>query len=306
MKIRQKIEDKLFLRQLLGLATVVALGVIFIVSLRLIDKCVRTNTVHSPSLVGDSAVVDSLLGHLTDKHEKRTYSRAEPVLPPVELQVFDPNTADSVTLLRLGFAPWQAKSLIRYRAAGAKFYKPDDIKRLYGMTDSMYDVLLPYIQIDTIRFAKPKTARDTLSKDTTKKYVVKIKKDTVLQLNTCDTAELQLLRGVGSYTARRIVAYRKQLGGYYSATQLLEIENIKADSLLCFFMVDTTLIEPINVNKASVERLARHPYLTFSEAKAIYNLRREHIKLNSADILVEKGILTDNQIKRILPYLTFE
>ncbi len=52
------------------------------------------------------------------------------------------------------------------------------------------------------------------------RYAKHEKKDTILDLNRCDTTELQYIRGIGRYTAMQIIKYREQLGGYYSPEQL--------------------------------------------------------------------------------------
>lgn len=140
------------------------------------------------------------------------------------------------------------------------------------------------------------------------RYTKHEKRDTILDLNHCDTTELQLLHGVGKYTAIQIVRYRDQLGGYYSTTQLLDEEFSKChlDSLLSHFIVDTTAISPIFVNTCSVDRLQRHPYLRYNQAKAIYTLRRKKVKLSSLEELKVLPELTEEDIKRIAPYLSFE
>ena len=71
---------------------------------------------------------------------KKTYKRDT---IEIRMQVFDPNTVDSITLLHLGFKPWQAKNMLKYRAKGGKYRKNEDLKKLYGMTDSMYVALAP-------------------------------------------------------------------------------------------------------------------------------------------------------------------
>ena len=63
------------------------------------------------------------------------------------LFAFDPNTADSSTLLRLGLKPWQVRSIYKYRAHGGHFRKPQDFARLYGLTLAQYRRLEPYISI---------------------------------------------------------------------------------------------------------------------------------------------------------------
>lgn len=64
-----------------------------------------------------------------------------------ELFPFDPNTADSTQLLRLGLQPWQVRSIYRYRAKGGRYRQPSDFARLYGLTAAKYRQLLPYIRI---------------------------------------------------------------------------------------------------------------------------------------------------------------
>lgn len=139
-------------------------------------------------------------------------------------------------------------------------------------------------------------------------HVRVIKKDTILDLNHCDTSELQLIRGIGRYTAIRIVRYRESLGGYYSPTQLTDKEfaKMRLDTLLSHFTASPEAVQKIPVNSASVDQLAAHPYLRYEQAKAIYLLRRKHIRLSSVEDLRSIPELTDEEIHRMEPYLSFE
>ena len=65
----------------------------------------------------------------------------------VESFPFDPNTADSTTLLRLGFKPWQAKAICNYRRKGGRWRSAEDCKRIYGFSEADYQRLKPYIRI---------------------------------------------------------------------------------------------------------------------------------------------------------------
>jgi len=220
----------------------------------------------------------------------------------VHLQPFDPNTADSTLLVTVGLKPWMAHNLIRYRNAGKVFRRPDDLRRLYGMTDSLYATLEPYIQLDTvIADSLPSHYRAVAEP------LPRVKRDTILNLNTADTAELQLLRGIGRFTAIQIVRYRQALGGYYSVNQLYEIKELPAerlDSLIPHLFADTALITPINVNHASVKQLYRHPYISYPQAEKLYNLRRSHVTLHSLNEL--NGIFTPDELLRLTPYLRFD
>lgn len=134
------------------------------------------------------------------------------------------------------------------------------------------------------------------------------KRDTVLNLNRCDTTELQLIRGIGRYTASRIVRYREQLGGYYSPAQLTDepIAALRLDTLLTHFTADPSDVRTLPVNSCSVERLQQHPYLRHHQAKAIYSLRRQRVRLHSLDDLRALPEIPDSLLNRLAPYLSFE
>lgn len=224
----------------------------------------------------------------------------------VRMQVFDPNTADSSTLVHLGFKPWQAKNMVKYRAAGGKYRKPEDLKKLYGMTDSMFQALTPYIYI--AREEVDSVAVDSLRKDSLPRWKEE-NKDTILNLRTADTVELKMIHGIGSYRARQIVRYREQLGGFVSVEQVLEakgMENVDADSLLAHFWIDSVKIEAMNVNSVGVQRLSRHPYLRFEQAQAIYELRRKKIRLDSIQQLQQIECISAETLEKIAPYLNFD
>lgn len=236
----------------------------------------------------------------------------------IRMQVFDPNSADSSTLVHLGLKKWQVSNMLKYRAKGGRYRRAEDIKKLYGMTDSMYQALLPYIQIDTVaikqyRDSVRKSHIDTTQSDSVPRYISP-KRDTVLNLRTADTTELKLIRGIGSYRAKQIVRYRQQLGGFTHVEQLREIkalqplliDTLSADSLLAHFWLDSIIVEPLSVNSIGVERLQRHPYLSFEQAKAIYELRRRKVRLNSIEALEQLDCFTPEELLRVAPYLSFK
>ena len=234
---------------------------------------------------------------------KKTYKRDTIA---IRMQVFDPNTVDSITLLHLGFKPWQAKNMLKYRAKGGKYRKKEDLKKLYGMTDSMYLALTPYIYIkDSIVVDSARI--DSVHMDSLPKWN-STKKDTILNLRTADTTELKLIRGIGSYRAKMIVRYREQLGGYARVEQIMEargMDKVIADSILPHFYIDSVVVNKIPINHIRPEVLQRHPYLNFEQAKAIYEYRRKHIRIKSAEELKKIKGLSPTDIEKILIYLDF-
>lgn len=246
---------------------------------------------------------------------KKKYPRDTVV---IRMQKFDPNTADSITLVHLGLKKWQVSNMLKYRAKGGRYRTSEDMKRLYGMTDSMYMALQPYICIDTTAVDRWRDSinsqqRDSTRLDTLPRYVSQ-KRDTILNLRTTDTTELKMIRGIGSYRAKQIIRYREQLGGFTTVEQLREVkalqtlwtDSLAGDSLLSHFFIDSVVVRPLQVNSMRVEQLQRHPYLSFEQAKAIYELRRRKIHLDKIEELQHLECFTNHELQRLSPYLSFE
>lgn len=226
----------------------------------------------------------------------------------VERFQFDPNTADSTALLRLGLQPWQVRSIYRYRAKGGVFRKKTDFARLYGLTAKQYRELEPYISISPdylpaadIYAEKRENRpfhRDSLT------YSPKIGPTERVNLNTADTSLLKRIPGIGSYYARRIVYYRQRLGGFVSTDQLAEIEDFPMESAI-FMTIDTTAIKKMNVNRLTWQQMRRHPYMGFHRAKAISDYRRLKGNLHSLNDLRLLPEFSADAIKRLSPYVEF-
>lgn len=235
----------------------------------------------------------------------------------VELFPFDPNTADSTQLLRLGLSPWQVRSIYRYRAKGGVYRRPADFARLYGLTRKQYRELSPYIRISSDYqpaaddVAPYETYRQRPPVDTTlygghHEYVAvhKLRPGEHVALNTADTVELKKIPGIGSGYARMIVAYRERLGGFVDARQLLEIGNIP-ETVLSYVTVDATAVRKLNVNKLTLNQLRRHPYINFYQAREICDYRRLQGPLRSLDDLKFSADFPSSQIERLRPYVTY-
>ncbi|MDR0686441.1 MAG: helix-hairpin-helix domain-containing protein [Dysgonamonadaceae bacterium] len=136
----------------------------------------------------------------------------------------------------------------------------------------------------------------------------KLQKGEVIELNSADTIQLKMVPGIGSYYARSISNYRHLLGGYYRKEQLQEVDLMRVENyekMVAYFYIDTLLITPIPVNTASLGRLQAHPYLLFSKAKAITDLRREKGRINSIRELEVLEEFTSEDLERLRVYLEF-
>ena len=241
-----------------------------------------------------------------------------------ELSCFDPNTADSTTLLKLGLRPWQVRNIYKYRSHGGIYKKPEDFARLYGLSAHKYKQLLPYIRIaeeysmSAAEYVKRYNPSLNNSRENSyeKKGVVyeektarpdyqrKISIGEHITLNTADTTQLKRVPGIGSGYSKAIIRYGERLGGYVSVDQLDEIEGFPTETKQ-FFIIDNPTPHKLNVNTMTLSELKRHPYINFYQAKAITDYRRIHGHISSLQQLSTCPDFPETAIKRLLPYVAY-
>lgn len=215
-------------------------------------------------------------------------------LTPVD---FDPNTLDSAGFAAMGFKPYDIRRIMSFRRNGKQFRTAEFFVEFCRLAPEQGERLLPHVAIA----AKP-AAQDTAATRTPRKEYVH------MELNAADTAELQRMPGIGSGRAKQIVGYRRKLGGFANAKQLLEIKNFPQetfDKIEPYLSVNQSLITKIQINRASVEKLKSHPYLNFYQAKAIYELRRTKGRLTGIDDLKNLPEMQGYDFEKIEPYLDF-
>lgn len=268
-------------------------------------------------------------GNAANDHasQNTTYDNEKTMQAKAELFVFDPNTADSTQLLRLGLRPWQVRNIYKYRAKGGVYRTKEDFAFVYGLTVKEYRRLAPYIKISedyrpasTLAEVRKHNRYDnygrqygnpsnTLPQDanTTNKpqaYTPKIHKGEHIAINASDTSSLKTIPGIGSYFAKQTVRYRDQLGGFVNKKQLLEIENFPEEALE-YIKIDNENVKKLNVNKLTLSQLRRHPYINYYQARAITDYRRLHGSIKSMTELKLMKEFTEFDLQRIEPYIEY-
>ena len=211
---------------------------------------------------------------------------------------FDPNTIDSTKLTALGLSDFVVRNILKYRAKGGHYKTAEQFGRTYGLDSADFAVLLPFISI-----------AESHSKPEGKQVAQEDEPFLTVLLNDADSALLCQLKGIGPYRAKAIVIYRNQLGGFVSASQLLEIKKFPEaviNDIAPHLIVDKSKIRKLRVNTATVERLKSHPYLSYYQAKAITELRREKRHIDSIEDLRPLNEFSDSDLLRLEPYLSFE
>ena len=241
----------------------------------------------------------------------------------IETFKFDPNEADSNQLLRLGLAPFQVRSIYRYRARGGTFSTADDFRRVYRLTNGQWERLAPYICIgrkyrlvslpprqypeqfsqDSYRARRDSIgmARDSLRRT----YPRKIQGDEVVDANIADSIMLCRVPGIGKYYASQILRYRRRLGGFVNTGQLLEIQDFPADALAWLTVKPSPEIRKLDVNHLSERKMMKHPYMGYYRASEIASYRKIHGRLDNIETLYRLRHFTESDIQRLAPYLEF-
>lgn len=128
---------------------------------------------------------------------------------------FDPNTLNEEGFTKLGLSQKTIHTLINYRNKGGYFKSPEDIRKIYGLSKTDADRLIPYVRI-TSNTTQPKQEDKTehpVTNTTTHQY----KK---ININTASAEEWKTFPGIGDIIANRIVKYRTSMGGFKTVDQV--------------------------------------------------------------------------------------
>jgi len=249
-----------------------------------------------------TVVASDTLRTMTRHH--RSVVKEDPLpVRHVETFPFDPNTADSSQLIRLGLQSWQVRNIYKYRARGGVYRKKEDFARLYGLTVKDYHRLEPYIRISS-DYQPAATLVGDKANGANGVYPRKIDSTQHVVLNTADTTTLRQVPGIGIYFAKEIVRYGQRLGGYVSVDQLDEIADFPQASKK-YFVVQQAHPKKLNVNQLTLQQLRRHPYINYYQARAIKEYCRLHGPLKSLDDLRLSRDFPPEVIQRLAPYVTF-
>jgi DNA uptake protein ComE-like DNA-binding protein len=136
-----------------------------------------------------------------------------------------------------------------------------------------------------------------------------VQRKALLELNSCDSAALVDLPGIGPVLSVRIIKYRNLLGGFASVEQLREVYGLPVETYGLIsgrLYVDTLLIRKIKINSAGFAQLSRIIYLENYEVRAILKYLELSGRIGSMDALLENRILSPEKAARVEPYLDFE
>lgn len=220
-----------------------------------------------------------------------------------ELFRFDPNTLDEAGWRRLGLPERATRTLLNYRNKGGRFYKPEDLQRVWALPEGFYDRVAPYVDIpDSKRTSGFPQAELQKSKPAATTPVI-------IDINAADTTGWIGLPGIGPKLAARIVNFRDKLGGFVHVDQVGETYGLPDSTfqrLKARLALGNNPVRKLAINTATREELSAHPYVNWSLAKAIIAYRQQHGPLKSPDDLAQIHLVDNKTLERLLPYLQFD
>lgn len=278
---------------------------------------------NSSLLSQDKAKTDSLIAlievkqqaaktNFYDDNDNRFSNRDHEDFAPTKsfkLFPFDPNVISADQWKALGLPPFLAERIVKYRTAGGKFRKKEDLQRIYGLRPETYERLVPYIQFDKVAQTDSPSENNANTATKPEPLPEKPKPNAITQfdLNKADTTQLVKIRGIGSKLASRIIKFRDNLGGFYTENQLREVFGLDStviDETLKYAYVRSPLLRKIKINEVTAEEF-RHPYLKPYVAKAIIAYRQQHGHFASAKDLANIKVLDAKTLEKITAYLEF-
>lgn len=257
----------------------------------------------------DQALLDSLMSAIN-------YSVSiEPIFEP-KLSEFNPNEASVKELVSLGIPEFLSKRIIGYRNAGGVFKLKSDLMKIYDFPDSLFFRLEPYMLIEELQVQKKERSFEKPAGNEVRRKATVLMSELrfpdepgLIDINRADTTLFQKLHGIGSTYAKRLVAFREALGGFYSVDQVGDLYGM-TDSLYyqikSFLTIsDTVKLKVIPINVATFEQLNSHPYISYELTKEILLAKSKYGKFRQLEDLGRLSLLDSLGRLRLGPYLRF-
>ena len=218
-------------------------------------------------------------------------------LSTIQLKPFNPNEATEQQWIDMGVKEKTAKSIRKYLEKGGSFKDPDDLSKIWGLSNRQFEELKPFVRISHLPSKQSVVFRE------------KANRQQLIELNVADSQQLERLPRIGPALARRIITYRNRLGGFIEIGQLREVWGLQDsvfEAIQSFFVVDSQKITRIEINSVSLEALRVHPYFGYRTAQAIVAFRNQHGTYDSLEEIQQIISIDEKSYRKIIQYLTLK
>ncbi|PKV66627.1 ComEA family DNA-binding protein [Pontibacter ramchanderi] len=262
----------------------------------------------------DRQLLDSLVAQLEARQPEPT-NRRQVYKLPLALQPFNPNHLTEAQWQELGMPKYMAQRILNYRNKVGDFTYKAQLGTIYGLPDSVFQQLYPYIQLPETKPDRYKRNQGIAANARTvpnpnwannarprERFIL-----APFNINTADTTALKQIRGIGSKLSARIVKYRSGLGGFHSMAQVQEVYGLPpavVDSLHKYtFVPKNNTLQRLSLNQAQADELKAHPYISSNVARAIVAYREQHGEFKRVEDIRQIKIVTAELFDKISPYL---
>ena len=228
----------------------------------------------------------------------------------IHMVEFDPNGLSIEQWRDLGLSVKQAQVIKNFESKGGRFRKKEDLAQIYSISDDDYKRLLPYVRINPIENkSHNKYKQDPDLKEKEKDvYLTKERKEVAVDIGNADSATWVVLNGIGPVLAKRIVKYRKALGGFNHVNQIAEVYGLPSETFVLIkdkLYLQEGAVRKIKINTTTLNELAKHPYISWKQAQWITNYREQHGFYKDLKSLEAIRLLDQDFLRKIEPYLEF-
>ena len=204
---------------------------------------------------------------------------------------FNPNYLSDQRGYFLELNPLEIDRLHAYRTQGKWVNSAEDFQRVTGVDSTWIQRYSPYFKFPDY---------------TVKTFAPSVASVPLIDLNAAAPEDFKQINGIGEVLSKRIIAYRKHIGGFVLEEQLDEVYGLKPE-VLKRLKQRCSLISPANIQKiplqtASLEELSQLPYLSYYEARRIVAFRTKNGKLSTTELSRIQGF-DRLKIKRLTLYL---
>ncbi len=286
-----------------------------------------------------AAVLAFEAGLATTKKKPAVFSPAS-----AGLFYFDPNTLSAAGWQQLGVSERTAATIGKYLGSGGRFRKAADLGKIYGLPPALCSQLMPYVRIESKegatgfsgRYDRPPGRHYSAHysrgygdssrrysgfhsnnyRDSSRRYAGN---DTIsftryrkkapaapIDINTADSAVWQSLPGIGPGYARRIIAFRNRLGGFYAVEQVAECYGLPDSTfqkIQPFLQIGNSSLKKLDLNLTDEKSLAAHPYIRYKLAHLIVQYRNSHAGFRAVSDLRNLPLVDEIIYRKIEHYI---
>ena len=267
---------------------------------------------HTPTTTDFSHLAEQAARLERSKTIQPTFTSKEKILSQEKsFFPFNPNTISKEKLETLPVPKRIMNNILKYRENGGAFRQAKDFKKIYGLSDSLYQKILPFLKIAPQKNTPKINKAPHIDTATFKRQVFNF------DPNTIGKEELMQL-GFSKKTSHIIINFRNKGGTFRQAKDLAKIYGIDKNllsQLAPYIQIESPkkTITPkleskkelvkVDINKSNAEDWQKLKGVGPYWAGRIVKFREALGGFNSTDQISETYNLPDSLFQQIKPYL---